>query len=250
MDNETRVTFKYFQFFYTLIGLQKAKFNKTKAKPTSILYKTYASLFLLSMTIMTAFCMIKINAKSKMLFEHAVVVRAMNFLHISAVTLSMPFISIAIIFRDPKMICQMYDIFLKIDEFLEFHGYRDRSNANRKLFVCYLFFVVFKVAFMVVLSMCWPEFNVLFYNMSMLIIDSENMRFFVETNLLSRKIRAFNRLLKVLISKKITRRNVDSMKARKNKNTLYGFVCIHEKICSIADIINSCYGYKVCIIFL
>lgn len=249
-DNETSVTFNFFQYFYFLIGLRKAKFDKTNAKSTGRLYKTYASLILLTITIVTIYYINDTNTRSKVLFEHAMVVRCINFLNYITVILSMVVLSISSIYRDPQIICRMYKSLWEIDEFLGFYASRNRSNVKLELFLHYLFFFVFKVGYMYVLAMCWPEYNTLFYHMPMLIIDSEIIRFIIETNLVSKKIRDFNKQLGALKLKKDIGRRIDSMKTMKNKNVLYEFFCVHEKICTIVDIINSCYGFKVFIKYI
>lgn len=241
---------KYLWIIYFPIGLSKVHIYKNTIVEIGKLYKSYAIFFF---TIFMSILLYALYLDSKLIikiysYQSTLAINAIFNYSILVITFSLVFMRN--IYLDPKLSYGIYCDLLYISKLLETNMGLNKSRLKSVIFKYYFPLITFKIIYIIVGKIIWPEYNSTVRHVINTLIDFELIRFLIEANLISK-------ILNVLRKQKnhnaidIDRENIDVLLNMKIDVTkLNKMINIHYKLLNVIEKLNSCYSLKVIIVLL
>lgn len=247
---EAHLVLKIFQRYHFLIGLKRTKFQNDILICNGNHYKIYSSLFLLIFTLISLHISFINNSNTKIIFSQSISIRVMNFVNFYLVIVTLVVTLFQSIYIDPKLTCKIYKTLFKIEDFLEHSKNNTSSKSKMNIVAFYVPFLLFKLIYVLFVQFFWPEYKPFSYHATIFIIDLELMRFVIESNLVTEKLKSFNKILMKVKSESLRRKKLYFESLKGNEAPLKALVNVHILFYDIFEDLSSCYGSKVCISLL
>lgn len=231
---------KCIRILYSPIGLNRFHFYKNTIVEIGKWYKNYAIFFfalIISVLIYTIHLDVMLIVK-KYGYNSSLSINASFTYFILIVTFSVVYMRS--IYTDSKLSVEIYSNFLHIVKLLEIN---DNFNKSRlTLIICkfYIPLILFKIIYIIIGRIMWPEYNTSVRHVTNTLIDFEVIRLSIEGNLVSKILKMFREQTKhtIIVGGQESR-------SRIGVKELNVMINIHSKLLNTIEKLNSCYSLKV-----